>query len=398
MDTRLAAWHRDEHRQSAPPPRSVHVARVDTPIGDRCASRRPPPGSRSSSCRTRTAAASPAGCAAGRPARASSRASRRTRRAAKQLLEYLAGKRREFELRARPARHRVPARGLARAVRDPVRRDDLVRGAGAARRPPERAARGRRRERREPDRDRRAVPPRRERGRQARRLRRRAPAQEAPARARARAAAPGRSARDAIGDARSSLRDRRSRSLVAIPIAIVVTIVRRVQQIRVGVSDPRASSSVFAEPAAAALRRAGADPEAVAKLEVLGQEHAADRARRSARQGVRGAHRDCSARAACALPSRRAARGRARLTSRSHSRAAAASRCRSASSRPRASGAAPRAAARARRHGSARQPRPGRLVPALRAARDRRAARRRSRSRTGSRRRCAGAAAYYFLR
>ena len=154
---------------------------------------------------------------------------------------------------ARPARHRVPARGVARAVRDPVRRDDLVRGAGAARRPPERAARGRRRERREPDRDHRAVPPRRE-----------------PRTASSAATAAG--SRSRSGCSRSSTRSRARAiccdahrraidllvlsliatlvaiAFVAIPIVIVVKIVRRLQQMSRGISDPRVSSACSRNP------------------------------------------------------------------------------------------------------------------------------------------------------
>jgi hypothetical protein len=65
-------------------------------------------------------------------------------------------------------------------------------------------------------------------------------------------------------------------ALIAIPIVFVVKIVRRLQ--RVGFSDPARLQRAFAESAAAALRRAGAEPQAVAKLEVLGQRPAGNRA------------------------------------------------------------------------------------------------------------------------
>src|SRR5262245_28710285 len=57
---------------------------------------------------------------------------------------------------------------------------------------------------------------------------------------------------------------------LAIPIAIVVTILRRIQQATRRLNDPARLQRAFAESAAAALKRAGADPETVAKLEVLG--------------------------------------------------------------------------------------------------------------------------------
>ncbi|HKA16362.1 MAG TPA: hypothetical protein VKH41_15165 [Myxococcota bacterium] len=57
---------------------------------------------------------------------------------------------------------------------------------------------------------------------------------------------------------------------VAIPIAIAVSIARRVERVARRLSDPARLQRAFAESGAAALRRAGADPEAVAKLEVVG--------------------------------------------------------------------------------------------------------------------------------
>ncbi len=59
-------------------------------------------------------------------------------------------------------------------------------------------------------------------------------------------------------------------AFVAIPIVIVVKIARRVGQVTQRLRDPTRLQQVFAESAAAALRRAGADPKAIAKLEVLG--------------------------------------------------------------------------------------------------------------------------------
>jgi len=64
---------------------------------------------------------------------------------------------------------------------------------------------------------------------------------------------------------------------VAIPIAIVVAIVRRVARVSERLRDPTRLQRAFAESAAAALRRAGADPKAVAKLEVLRPEPTVDR-------------------------------------------------------------------------------------------------------------------------
>src|SRR5436309_15710227 len=57
---------------------------------------------------------------------------------------------------------------------------------------------------------------------------------------------------------------------IAIPVVVVVMIVRRVSQVTQRLRDPGRLQQVFAESAAAALRRAGADPKAVAELEVLG--------------------------------------------------------------------------------------------------------------------------------
>jgi hypothetical protein len=67
-------------------------------------------------------------------------------------------------------------------------------------------------------------------------------------------------------------------ALIAIPVLFVVKIVRRLQQVGRRFSDPARLQRVFAESAAAALRRAGADSQAVAKIEVLGQRPASDRA------------------------------------------------------------------------------------------------------------------------
>ena len=61
-------------------------------------------------------------------------------------------------------------------------------------------------------------------------------------------------------------------AFVAIPIAIVWKVVRRLQQVRREFSDPARLRRAFAEHAASALRRAGADPQSVAKLEVLTQQ------------------------------------------------------------------------------------------------------------------------------
>ena len=69
----------------------------------------------------------------------------------RQLGEYFAGERTEFDLPARPGRHRVPAAGVAGAAHDPVRRDDLLRRAGPPARRPEQVAGRRRGERPQPD-------------------------------------------------------------------------------------------------------------------------------------------------------------------------------------------------------------------------------------------------------
>ena len=66
-------------------------------------------------------------------------------------------------------------------------------------------------------------------------------------------------------------------AFVAIPIAIVVKVVRRLQQMTRGLSDPARLQRAFAEHAATALRRAGADPQSIAKLDVLRQPPATDR-------------------------------------------------------------------------------------------------------------------------
>jgi len=66
-------------------------------------------------------------------------------------------------------------------------------------------------------------------------------------------------------------------AVIAVPIVFIVRIARRLQQVSRGFSDPARLQRVFAESAAAALRRAGADPQAVAKLEGLAQKPSADR-------------------------------------------------------------------------------------------------------------------------
>jgi hypothetical protein len=64
---------------------------------------------------------------------------------------------------------------------------------------------------------------------------------------------------------------------LAVPILFVANIVRRVREMSQRLQDPTRLQRVFAETAAAALRRAGADPRAVAKVEVLGQGAADER-------------------------------------------------------------------------------------------------------------------------
>ncbi len=53
---------------------------------------------------------------------------------------------------------------------------------------------------------------------------------------------------------------------IGVPIAIVVSIVRRLAQFSERLRDPTRLQQAFAESAAAALRRAGADPQAIARL------------------------------------------------------------------------------------------------------------------------------------
>jgi hypothetical protein len=65
--------------------------------------------------------------------------------------------------------------------------------------------------------------------------------------------------------------------VLAIPILIVAKIMRRVREVSGRLSDPTRLQRVFAESAAAALRRAGADPKAVAKLEVIGMGQSGER-------------------------------------------------------------------------------------------------------------------------
>ena len=57
---------------------------------------------------------------------------------------------------------------------------------------------------------------------------------------------------------------------IAIPIAIAVTIIRRAQQVAQRLRDPNRLQQGIAESAAAALGRAGADPRAATKVQVLG--------------------------------------------------------------------------------------------------------------------------------
>ena len=62
---------------------------------------------------------------------------------------------------------------------------------------------------------------------------------------------------------------------LAVPILFVAKIVRRVREMSQRLQDPTRLQRVFAESAAAALRRAGADPKAIAKLEVRGMDQSA---------------------------------------------------------------------------------------------------------------------------
>jgi hypothetical protein len=57
---------------------------------------------------------------------------------------------------------------------------------------------------------------------------------------------------------------------LAVPIVVVVSIVRRVKQISSRLADPTRLQKAFAESAAAALRRAGTDPQSLARLETYG--------------------------------------------------------------------------------------------------------------------------------
>ncbi len=119
---------------------------------------------------------------------------------------------------------------------------------------------------------------------------------------------------------------------VAIPIVIVVKIARRVRQVTRRLSDPTRLQRVFAESAAAALRRAGADPKAIAKLEVLGMGEPGVRSEvelRAAVQQARAALRKSDA-AAPAMPRSPVARLETELRSpprpRQHHRAQASHR------------------------------------------------------------------------
>src|SRR4029450_4200567 len=64
---------------------------------------------------------------------------------------------------------------------------------------------------------------------------------------------------------------------LAVPILFVANIVRRVREMSQRLQDPTRLQRVFAETAAAAPRRAGADPRVAAKVEVLGQGAADER-------------------------------------------------------------------------------------------------------------------------
>jgi hypothetical protein len=59
---------------------------------------------------------------------------------------------------------------------------------------------------------------------------------------------------------------------LAIPVFIIVTIVRRLKQFTSRLSDPSRLQKAFAESAAAALRRAGAEPKGIARLEAIAPE------------------------------------------------------------------------------------------------------------------------------
>src|SRR5437899_2346892 len=91
---------------------------------------------------------------------------------------------------------------------------------------------------------------------------------------------------------------------VAIPIIVVAKVVRRVKQVTSRLSDPTRLQRAFAESAAAALRRAGADPKAVAKLEVLGMGEPS----RHGTIDLRAAVREARAALPAAAPAREAPR------------------------------------------------------------------------------------------
>jgi hypothetical protein len=59
-------------------------------------------------------------------------------------------------------------------------------------------------------------------------------------------------------------------AVVAIPIVVLTRIALRVSEAAKKLRDPARLQQMFAETAAAALRRAGADPKALEKLTVLG--------------------------------------------------------------------------------------------------------------------------------
>jgi hypothetical protein len=56
-------------------------------------------------------------------------------------------------------------------------------------------------------------------------------------------------------------------ALIAIPIAVMASLVRRVKQVTRRLDDPARLQQLFAESAVSALRRAGADSQSVARVE-----------------------------------------------------------------------------------------------------------------------------------
>src|SRR4029450_10389734 len=94
---------------------------------------------------------------------------------------------------------------------------------------------------------------------------------------------------------------------LAVPILFVANIVRRVREMSQRLQDPTRLQRVFAETAAAALRRAGGDPRVVAKVEVLRQGAAgagAPRRRRSGRRRWRGPPRGAKSAVGLSRPAR----------------------------------------------------------------------------------------------